>query len=303
MEELTDPEFDEALQAVHVYLSKHKVLREQHGLKPNEGPTSSANRRELSFECVGTPMLHKYYSRKIFCQELHTLREGATPATATEREFEQALSRTNSVCHNLFVARNMANSYHYRGPQCWSHRHLSDKANVEPEDAPQRPLLNEKHVTGAFGSLVCSLGGKTRRVDNSTFNVFHNDGWLSESVALRREAFYADVPDFDDVLRTWFEATSLEDDCEVKLSEFHGFWEHSNYQEVRKRHLLASFEVFTQTMFRIKPTMNLKEIMVELHSQRNDCVGPASHCDILAKTSVIGKAHSAGHTILKGLAN
>ena len=182
VEDLTDREFDDALQAGHIYLSKNKGLREEHGLKPNEGPMSSASRRDPSSEYVGSPMLYKYFSQTLFCKELHALREGATPATATEREFEKALAQTNSVCHNLFVARNMSNSYHYRGPQCWSHRLFSNKTKVEPADAPQRPLLSEERTAGIFGGLICNLCEKTRRVGSSTFDVFHNDAWLSESM-------------------------------------------------------------------------------------------------------------------------
>ena len=178
-------------------------------------------------------MLHKYFSFTLFCRELHVLREGATPANATEREFELALSRTSASCANLFAARNMANSYHYKGPQSWSHRQAPEKMKVEPEHAPQRPLLSEKRATGKFGGLVCSLCDKTRRVDASTFNVFHNDTWLSESVALRKEAFYCEAPDFDDDLRSWFQEAAFEHENVFSLLDFERFFSQSQYQHLR----------------------------------------------------------------------
>ena len=65
--------------------------------------------------------------------------------------------------------------------------------------------------------------------------VFHNDLWISESVTLRREAFYVDASDFDDVLRTWIENVVLESNDELTLQEFETSWGQSNYQAIRKK--------------------------------------------------------------------
>ena len=65
-DELSNEEFDDALRAVHVQLSKHKVWRDEHGLEPNKGPASSQERFENCAHYVGNPKKYKFFSRTLF---------------------------------------------------------------------------------------------------------------------------------------------------------------------------------------------------------------------------------------------
>ena len=69
---------------------------------------------------------------------------------------------------------------------------------VEPEHAKQRPMLSDDYQGGIFSGVMCSLCNKTRRVDSSTFNLFKNDTWLSETTELREDKLLNEAPKFCD---------------------------------------------------------------------------------------------------------
>ena len=80
--DLTDQEYDVALQKVHDYLMIKKPVRDEFGLEPNRGPSTSQERNESIAEYVGKPKRFKYFSKKLFCQELASLQVGLIPQTA-----------------------------------------------------------------------------------------------------------------------------------------------------------------------------------------------------------------------------
>ncbi len=196
VEDLTDQEYDIALQKVHDYLTLKKSVRDEYGLEPNKNPSSSQERNAPIAEYLVKPRRFKYFSKKIFCQELQSLQVGLLPTTASERQFESALQATNADISKSRIAHIMATSYWYAGPQCFTHRTDASKMNIEPEQAKQRPMLLDDDQGGIFSGVMCSLCDKTRRVDSSTLSLFKNDTWLSENVALREETLLNEAPVF-----------------------------------------------------------------------------------------------------------
>mgnify|MGYP003993652545 FL=1 len=169
---MTDQEYDVALRKVHDYLMIKKPVRDEFSLEPNKGPTSSQERNAPNAEYVGKPRRFKYFSKKIFCQELQSLQVGLLPATASERQFELALQATNADISKSRIAHIMASSYWYTGPQCFTQRTDASKMHIEPEHAKHRPTLLDDDQGGIFSGVMCSLCDKTRRVDLSTLSLF-----------------------------------------------------------------------------------------------------------------------------------
>ena len=140
-------------------------------------------------------------------------------------------------------------------------------------------------LKGVFSGLVCSLCGKTRRVDNSTFQVFHNDVWFCESKALRKEALYKDAPDFDDVLRTWYQETNFKASEAVTVEALDSFLERCEYASLREHHEIAILEASILLISKLEESVSVQLLETRLQELKNQIVGPAFHCENCVDTS------------------
>ena len=62
VDDMTDEQFDESLQAVHDHLRRHSIERSIHNLEANKGPASSEERHSAAADYVGHPKRYQYYS-------------------------------------------------------------------------------------------------------------------------------------------------------------------------------------------------------------------------------------------------
>ena len=156
-------------------------------------------RPELA-DYTGLAKRFKYYSFKVFKEELSALRGDLTPDSASERDFVTCLGRTSENLANHTHIRTSADVFGYRGPQSVAHR--SDLARLSFEPSPQvfgthRGLTRDE----VFPAFLCSDCGKCRRVDASTRRVLGNEAWhLDRAAGLRRRLLAADAE------RVWADA-------------------------------------------------------------------------------------------------
>ena len=104
VEDLTDEQYVQCLDAVHELLTHHVPQRKAWKLQPNEGPEDAAERDTPKALYSGEPMRYKNYSYRLLCYFVEQQQPGATPLSCSERVFEDALQQTNEGCHNFSAA-------------------------------------------------------------------------------------------------------------------------------------------------------------------------------------------------------
>ena len=101
MEDMTDEQYTQALNAVHDYLAKKATVRSFWKLQHDQGPEDVSERDTPQAFYSGEPVRYKNYSYRLLCFFVTKLQPGATPMTCTEAVFEDALRQTNESCHSL----------------------------------------------------------------------------------------------------------------------------------------------------------------------------------------------------------
>ena len=117
VDDMTDEQYAQALEAVHDYLVHHPTYRHVWKLKPDQGPEDVDERDTEKALYAGEPKRYKNYSYRLLCFFVNQEQPGATPLTCSEAVFENALQKTNERCHSLF--RGLPPAAHYQGPQCF----------------------------------------------------------------------------------------------------------------------------------------------------------------------------------------
>ena len=102
VEDLTDEQYVQCLDAVHQLLTDHVPQRKAWKLQPNEGPEDASERDTPKALYSGEPMRYKNYSYRLLCYFVEKQQPGATPLSCSERVFEDALQQTSEGCHSLF---------------------------------------------------------------------------------------------------------------------------------------------------------------------------------------------------------
>ena len=60
---------------------------------------------------VGSPLVYKFYDRKIFVEELRNIDDTLAPETANERQFEEASLRTKTRIQLAWAKRSVTDEY------------------------------------------------------------------------------------------------------------------------------------------------------------------------------------------------
>ena len=210
---LSNDDFLECLQAVNLYFQKHDVQRHAWGLSPHAGPQSVADRADLAkMDYVGDPRRFRFYAMTVFRGKLESLVAGSTELVngrlhltgrATERQFMVALDLTSRAMQDMHVVRSSGAVCHYRGPQCFTHRHDVERLGFEPLPVASPPGLAGRVTPPArrrmdlvMPMVQCDEPScrKWRRIDGATRDLFHGEGWGSDRIHdARRELLEAHV--------------------------------------------------------------------------------------------------------------
>ena len=155
VEDLTDEQYVQCLDAVHELLSYNVPQRKAWKLQPNEGPEDAAERDTPKALYSGEPMRYKNYSYRLLCFFVEQQQPGATPLSCSERVFEDALQQTNEGCHSFF--RGLPPAAHYQGPQCFAERANAAKLVFDPCQMPPGGRRRSTYSDGSFLILQLSL--------------------------------------------------------------------------------------------------------------------------------------------------
>jgi len=252
VDDLTDAEFEQALQSTHDFIRKHAAYRGHHCLRENRGPSSAADRYSDVAHYVGTPSLFKAYDFSMFLEELSVLEAGATPETASELAFHRALQATDERmrCSNWF--RGIAQEFLYRGPQCFFQRDDLAKLHFDFSTARAEYLKDRAPATGtrngAFLVLQCAQCEKWRRVDTKTFALHRPEVWNRRQRTGRRRDLLARAPWMQRVCDAWLRA-SCEEDMLWQLDHYHSFVaSDAGVAAISKDNALDVFELFEDRM-------------------------------------------------------
>ena len=198
MDALTDEEFEHALHSIDRYFKMNESQQTAWGLLPRRGPQSSAERHDpTKLNYLGAPRRYQYFSRLIFDRELQAIRDAASLDDVTEEEFQMALHRTAAVAVNHQVTRSYGTPF--AGPQSLFQRH--DAALMQMEPGPRAG--GHAGSTPEFLWLQCDACDRQRRVDQATFDLFHNATWNADAKARRRQDLLEAHPTLERRLRTW----------------------------------------------------------------------------------------------------
>ena len=91
VDDMTDEQYAQALDAVHDFLSRNAAQRHAWKLKPDQGPEDVAERDTPKALYAGEPTRYKNYSYRLLCYYVTEQQPGATPITCSEKVFEEAL--------------------------------------------------------------------------------------------------------------------------------------------------------------------------------------------------------------------
>ena len=210
---LSNDDFLECLQAVNLYFQKNDVQRHAWGLTPHAGPQSVADRADLAkMDYVGDPRRFRFYAVTVFRRKLESLVAGSTELVngrlhltdrATEQQFMVALDLTSRAMQDMHVVRSSGAVCHYRGPQCFTHRHDVERLGFEPLPVACPPGLAgrvtppaRRRMDFVMPMVQCDepLCRKWRRIDGATRDLFHGEGWGSDRIHdARRELLESHV--------------------------------------------------------------------------------------------------------------
>ena len=202
VDDMTDEQYAQALDAVHDYLSIKANVRHAWKLTPDQGPEDATERDTPQALYAGEPRRYKNYSYRLLCFFVERKQPGATPLSCSEAVFEEALQATNERCHALF--RGLPAAAHYQGPQCFSERGHAAKLVFDPSQMPSGPSRRTTYSDGSFLVLQCSneCCAKWRRVDVATYDLFWND-WMHAQREERRQTLLAREPHLCSELHVW----------------------------------------------------------------------------------------------------
>ena len=186
VDDMTDEQYSQALEAVHDHLQAHPSLKNAWKLKPDQGPEDETERDTEKALYAGEPKRYKNYSYRLLCYFVNQQQPGATPLTCSEAVFEDALQKTNERCHSLF--RGLPAAAHYQGPQCYSERGRAAKLVFDPCQVPPGARKRTSYSDGSFLVLQCGneCCAKWRRVDPATYDLFWNT-WMQAQRDTRRQ--------------------------------------------------------------------------------------------------------------------
>ena len=160
-------------------------------LARSRGPQGLSERGDLEkLNYLGKPKRFKYFSGRLFQQEVQAFRSGATIANLTEAEFMRCLQATSTRAANHSVVRNYLVAF--SGPQCYSQRDDAALLGLEPTVSGVRAPYKTKE----FAWLQCNVCSKWRRVDRPTAFLYDSRTWKSADVSLRRREFLEAFPGF-----------------------------------------------------------------------------------------------------------
>ena len=125
LQELTGHEYDQCLQAVHIYYRSNRGL--QRAVEKGRGPGSSADRGQPCADYNGRDggCNVKWYLPAVFLREVE--RRGAGLSTVTERVCMEALQATSNASKDCPLARG-DDAKAFAGPQCFPQ--LQDEARL-----------------------------------------------------------------------------------------------------------------------------------------------------------------------------
>ena len=198
-----------------------------------------------------------------------------------------ALDLTSRAMQDMHAMRSSGAVYHYRGPQCFPHRHDVERLGFEPTPVGRPPGLASRVTPPArrrmdfvMPMVQCDAPScrKWRRIDGATRDLFHAEGWSSDKIHdARRELLEAYV---------WLET--------VCANWVQRRWPQSDRSELCVADL-AAYEAFVQSDARVVQCellypAPLLQLFVDacagqtvpraedLDEAREGCLGPVSGC-------------------------
>ena len=216
VEDLNDVEFIDGLHSVHTHFRKHPASRVSWNLQRHMGPQTLDDKNdEDKLNYVGSPLVHKFYDRGIFIEELRGLDNTLFPETASERQFEEALRRTYFIIMSAWSTRAITSEY--QGPQQYAHRFCIQRINFSLDETfiHRQGIDDKNYVTW----LKCDSCEKWRRVDMQTLHTYSNDTFHGGARKRRCSDLQAKVPSFIPFLSMFLRQRKLQDPFFI-LTEF-----------------------------------------------------------------------------------
>ena len=125
------------------------------------------------------------YSRTVFLLELKNCSPPAQMGTVSEKDFMDALTRTNATLNQRHDIRSLRSDLLYRGPQSYAHRHDTQRLSFEPFKNEAEGQHRARANDNPMPMLQCSVEScrKWRRVDACTCDLFTTRAWMQDALS------------------------------------------------------------------------------------------------------------------------